>query len=127
MLAGHLIKGRDAEVYARKYLERHGLKFVEANYRCRLGEIDLIMRDGSTIVFVEVRYRKNQSYGGALESIDHRKKRKLRAAAEHYLQRRRIGADSPCRFDVVLITGTMNNSAENVAARAHLDWISNAI
>ena len=123
MPARHLITGRNAESYARKYLERRGLKFLEANYRCRPGEIDLIMRDSSTVVFVEVRYRRNQNYGGALESIDHRKQRKLRAAAEHYLQRRRIGTGSPCRFDVVLITGAVNDAAD----RAQVDWISNAI
>lgn len=115
--ASHLIHGRAAENHARRHLEREGLVFVEANYRCRAGEIDLIMRQEGTIVFVEVRYRKGQSYGGALESIDSGKQRRLRAAAEHYLQRRRSAADSPCRFDVVLITGSPRQ----------MEWIPNAL
>ena len=127
MRARHLIKGRNAESHARKYLQRRGLKFVESNYRCKPGEIDLIMRDRSTIVFVEVRYRSNHNYGGALESIDLRKQRKLRAAAEHYLQHKRIGADSACRFDVVLITGNAPGSIDKVDPKAHIDWIPNAI
>lgn len=119
--AGHLIKGRDAESRARRYLERRGLACIETNYRCPPGEIDLIMREDGVIVFVEVRYRKDHRYGGALESIDHRKQHRLRAAAEHYLQRRRGTADAPCRFDVVLITGVADGSDGNV------DWIQNAL
>lgn len=117
----HLIKGRDAEDRARRYLERRGLTCIETNYRCRPGEIDLIMRDNAVIVFVEVRCRKNHRYGGALESIDFRKQHKLRAAAEHYLQHRRSAAESPCRFDVVLITGSPDSGGE------HVDWIPNAL
>lgn len=116
-MSEHLVSGRDAEKRARRYLERRGFSFIEANYRCQAGEIDLIMRHGDMIVFVEVRYRKDQSYGGALESIDSRKQGRLRAAAEHYLQRRRSAADAPCRFDVVLISGP----------RKQIDWIPNAL
>ena len=79
------------------------------------------MRDRTTLVFVEVRYRKNRAFGGALESIDARKQHKLRAAAEHYLQRHRIG--SPCRFDVVLITGDTGDSKGGPS----VDWIPNAL
>lgn len=79
------------------------------------------MRDASEIVFVEVRYRKNQRYGGALESIDQRKRARLRAAAEHYLQRRHGAADAACRFDVILITGPLNDDDKNI------DWIQNAL
>lgn len=120
-LPSHLLKGRNAESRARRFLEARGLKFIEANYRCRPGEIDLVMRDRATLVFVEVRYRKNDDFGGALESIDARKQSKLRAAAEHYLQRRRIG--SPCRFDVVLITGSPGGSKDG----PRVDWIPNAL
>ena len=63
-------KGTIAENKARQYLEKHGLKFVEKNYRCRNGEIDLVMQDKNELVFVEVRYRKNDSYGSALDTID---------------------------------------------------------
>lgn len=79
------------------------------------------MRDNDTTVFVEVRYRKDHRYGGALESIDARKQGRLRAAAEHYLQRHRGAADAPCRFDVILITGPPAGGDEQV------DWIPNAL
>ena len=78
------------------------------------------MRDNSGLVFVEVRYRKDHSYGGALESIDRRKQRKLRAAAEHYMQTRHNTVDLPCRFDVILITGSPDDQGE-------VDWITNAL
>lgn len=117
--------GRGAEVRARQYLQQRGLSCVETNYRCQVGELDLIMREGSTIVFVEVRYRKNRRYGGALESIDAHKRRKLRAAAEHYLQRRRTG-DVPCRLDVVLITGGDPEDAGHTDRRVRIEWIRDA-
>lgn len=119
--AGHLTKGRAAEDRARRFLERQGLVCIETNYRCQPGEIDLIMRDNDALVFVEVRYRRDRRYGGALESIDHRKQRRLRAAAEHYLQRRHRGRTPSCRFDVVLITGSSAAGEEDV------DWIANAL
>lgn len=119
MPASHLLKGRDAESRARRYLESRGLTFIEANYRCRPGEIDLIMDDRSTIVFIEVRYRKDQRYGGALESIDIRKQRKLRAAAQHYLQRRHGTVEVPCRIDVVLVSGS--------AGSMEVEWIPDAL
>jgi putative endonuclease len=122
-LPRHLLKGRNAENRAKRFLETKGLAFVEANYHCRSGEIDLIMREQSTVVFVEVRYRKNEDFGGALESIDFAKQRKLRATAEHYLQRHRIGDEQPCRFDVVLITG--DSDGRQVDSR--IDWIRDAL
>jgi len=79
------------------------------------------MREDSTLVFVEVRYRRNQRYGGALESIDARKQRRLRAAAEQYLQYRHRGSEPPCRFDVVLVTGSPDAGDEEI------DWIQNAL
>lgn len=78
------------------------------------------MRDGPDLIFVEVRYRRDHSYGGALESIDRRKQRKLRAAAEHYMQARHGTVDLPCRFDVILITGTPDDAGD-------VDWITNAL
>jgi len=119
----HLLKGRNAEHRARRYLESKGLAFVEANYHCRSGEIDLIMREQSTVVFVEVRYRKNEEFGGALESIDFAKQRRLRLTAEHYLQRHRIGDEQPCRFDVVLVTGDSGRRQ----ADSGIDWIRDAL
>ncbi len=94
-------RGRDAETLAASYLQQHGLRIVERNWRCRFGEIDLIARDGPSLVFVEVRARTSSHYGGAAESIDRRKRSRLIAAATEYLAR--AGLHTPCRFDAVLM------------------------
>jgi putative endonuclease len=91
--------GREAEARAEHMLLARGLALVQRNYRCRGGEIDLIMRDGGQLVFVEVRYRRSNSHGGALASVDARKRRRLVTAAQHYLMTSRW--PGPCRFDVV--------------------------
>lgn len=91
--------GTDAEDRAEAMLRRAGLRPITRNYRCRGGEIDLIMRDGSHLVFVEVRYRRSNAFGGALASIDARKRRRLVVAAQHYLMA--SGWQGPCRFDAV--------------------------
>jgi putative endonuclease len=78
---------------------------VDRNFRSRGGEIDLIMRDGRTLVFVEVRYRRDAAFGGAVASVDPRKQRKLRAAARAYIQRHPGCAREPMRFDIVGIEG----------------------
>ena len=95
--------GGDAEDSAAGFLERHGLNVLARNYRTRLGEIDLIARDGDMLVFVEVRLRKSPRFGGALESITARKRSRIAAAARQYLMRlRRV---PPCRFDVLCLDG----------------------
>ena len=91
---------------------------VTRNYRCRRGEIDLVMRDAETLVFVEVRRRSSRAFGGALDSVDARKRARLVAAAEHFLMTKRIGDDRPCRFDVVAIDGPFS--------RAAIEWVSDA-
>ncbi|AXE34878.1 YraN family protein [Chromobacterium phragmitis] len=95
--------GRDAEDRALALLEARGLKLVARNWHCRGGEIDLIMRDGAALVFVEVRHRGGSRYGGAADSITASKQRKLLLAAEVYLSSHHI--DSPCRFDAVVSVG----------------------
>ena len=77
--------GRDAEKRAAKWLTGQGLSIVERNFHCRQGEIDLILLDQETLVFTEVRWRKHQSYGGALASVDQHKQRRLINAAQHFL------------------------------------------
>ena len=86
---------------------------MERNYRSRRGEIDLIMRDARTLVFVEVRFRASTRFGTPAESVDVRKQRKLAATAAHYLQSNQTNL--PCRFDVIALSGTN-----------HIDWIRNA-
>jgi putative endonuclease len=90
-----------AEETAARYLVEQGLQLVARNFRTRLGEIDLVMRDGDTLVFVEVRLRTRADYGGALESIDGNKRRRLVSAANGYLAL--LGREPACRFDVVTV------------------------
>lgn len=99
------LRGQQAEQAARHYLERQGLHLLTRNYRCRFGEIDLVMRDGETLVFVEVRYRRRTSYGSSAESVDWRKQRRLTRSALCYLQANPAIAQKPARFDVVALDG----------------------
>lgn len=96
-------KGRHAENQACLYLQQRGLSLVQRNYRCRLGEVDLIMRHGDTLVFVEVRYRRRADFGSSAESVDARKQERLAAAALHYLQRSGATTRYPARFDVIAL------------------------
>ncbi|MGH8670859.1 MAG: YraN family protein [Burkholderiales bacterium] len=107
--------GDAAEALAAAFLKSKGLTLVERNYRCRLGEIDLILRDGATLVFAEVRLRSNLNFGGAAGSVTAHKQHTIMQAARHYL--RNLSAAPRCRFDVVLLT-------ELDAERIH--WIKNA-
>lgn len=95
--------GKEAENHAASFLQSRGLRLVERNYRCRMGEVDLIMEHGNTLVFVEVRLRRNERFGGAAASINGHKQRRLIHAAQHYLQQQ--AKEPPCRFDAVLLDG----------------------
>ena len=107
------ISGQAGEDAALEYLTEHGLRLVQCNFRCKVGEIDLVMQDGATLVFVEVRKRADASHGGAAASITYAKQRRLIRAAQFYLQRYKM--PPACRFDVIAIDGgTMN-------------WLKNAI
>lgn len=97
------MRGGEAEALAAEYLARQGLTVTRRNYRCRFGEIDLIARDGITVVFVEVRSRRKDNYGGVAESITGTKRVRVIRAARHYLAGAR--QDPPVRFDVILIRG----------------------
>lgn len=110
--------GRWAERVARDYLTARGLKILESNYRFKGGEIDLIMRDGETIVFVEVRYRRTSRFGGGAETITRSKRQRVIATARHYLQHTAGVSESPCRFDVVAIS--------NDAPEHDVEWIPDA-
>jgi putative endonuclease len=112
-------RGDAAEALARQHLEQQGLRLLAQNWRCRLGELDLVMLDADTVVFVEVRYRRHSAWGGAAESVDARKREKLSRAAQHFLQQESRWAKYPCRFDVIAITADSQ-------APAQLDWIQNA-
>jgi putative endonuclease len=107
-------RGEAAETLAAAFLRAQGLIISERNYRCRFGEIDLIARDGATLVFIEVRQRRSENFGGAAESIKAAKRARLLAAARHYLARH--SRVPPCRFDAVLIRGDP----------PRVEWIRNA-
>lgn len=109
------MKGSDAEQVAASYLQRQRLILVTQNYRCRFGEIDLIMRDGTTLVFIEVRMRSHEIFGGAAASITLSKQAKLLRTARYYLAE--LNSEPPCRFDALLLSGA--NGQE-------IEWIKNA-
>ncbi|MGS0695991.1 YraN family protein [Shewanella sp. 0m-4] len=92
-------QGQIAEYAARQYLQQRGLTFVEQNVRYRFGEIDIVMKDGNDWVFVEVKYRSPSQYGGAVNALSPAQARRIRKAANHYIQLNRI--DAICRFDVI--------------------------
>lgn len=110
--------GEKMEELACRYLQARGLEFIEANYQCYSGEIDLIMRDKEHIVFVEVRHRADAIHGSALESITPAKIKKLVKAATLYLQRRKWLHTVNSRFDVVALDGAAN--------APRVSWIKNA-
>jgi putative endonuclease len=97
--------GAHFEQLALERLQRAGLKLVERNYRTRFGELDLVMRDGNTLVFVEVRYRHDPRFGGGAASVATGKRGKLVRAAQGFLQSHSALAALPCRFDVVAFDG----------------------
>lgn len=106
--------GLAAEKLAETFLVGHGLKLLTRNYHCRFGEIDLIMLDAKTLVFVEVRLRTNAQFGSAGNSITPQKMQKLILTAQHYLQ---LHGDQPCRFDAILMHAVDTKSIE---------WVRNA-
>lgn len=96
-------RGQQAEQRAEDYLRTQGLTPRARNYRCKAGEIDLVMMDGETLVFVEVRLRSNRRFAPAAETVDWRKQQKLIRAAQHFLQRHGLTDKVACRFDVLAI------------------------
>lgn len=111
-----LSTGFAAEATARDYLMMQGMKWIESNYRCRLGEIDLIMQDKELLVFVEVRSRSSSAYGGAMASITYSKQQKLLKTASLYLLTHQLQDKIATRFDVISIEGKPPK----------LTWIKNA-
>ncbi|WIH04370.1 YraN family protein [Xanthomonas translucens pv. graminis] len=98
-------RGNDVEAAARAELERAGLQLIAANVTYRGGELDLVMQQAQCLVFVEVRYRRNDAFGGGAASIDRRKRRRLVVAAQLFLAAHPHYANWPCRFDVVEAEG----------------------
>lgn len=111
------LTGQQAEALASRFLRRRGLTLLARNYRSRGGEIDLVMKERDSLVFVEVRYRRNSAYGRAAETVDARKQRRIVQCARHYLLRHRQ-TSAPARFDVV--------SIEYDKGRTLIDWVRDA-
>lgn len=107
-------QGVISEKQALVYLRSQGLSLICQNYYCRFGEVDLIMQDQDTLVFIEVRYRKNNDFGGALASITYSKQRKIIKTAKHYLAQ--LEYQPYCRFDAIAIDGKSTTP----------EWIQNA-
>jgi putative endonuclease len=103
---------------ASSYLQAQGLQLIEANYHSRVGEVDLIMQDQGTYVFVEVRMRSSSHYGSGIESITRRKQHKVIRTATLYLQQKRLLNRVHCRFDVVGLSP--------VGTEMEIRWIPNA-
>ena len=101
--------GNAAESLAAAWLEQQGLRIVTRNYHCRSGEIDLIARDGDSLVFVEVRLRRSSAFGGAAESVNRAKQTRILSAARHYLMNQ---PEQPCRFDVIALDALDADSIE---------------
>ncbi|SDS30970.1 putative endonuclease [Halopseudomonas sabulinigri] len=111
--------GNQAEALAEQIMCRAGLSCLARNYRCKQGELDLVMRDGDTVVFVEVRYRRHNRWGGAAESVNQAKQQRVILAAQHFLLHHPKLANRPCRFDVIAAEG-------NPADPAAYNWIREA-
>ncbi len=103
------LRGEAAEELAARFLAAQGLAILARNYRTRLGEVDIVAREGAVLVFLEVRLRSWAAWGGAAANVDSRKQRRIVAAARHYLSRLR--AEPPCRFDVLTLDGPAGSPA----------------
>lgn len=97
--------GDQIELATEVFLQRQGLRSIERQHFARHGEIDLIMQDRDCVVFVEVRYRQSEFFGGGLQSVDARKQERLIKAASLFLASQPKFAKSPCRFDVIAVSG----------------------
>lgn len=112
-------KGHITERYAQQYLLQQGLTFIDKNFHSRQGEIDLIMRDGDTYVFIEVKYRKNMLFGGAIAAISSSKQKKIKHCVTFYLHQLGLNEyNTPCRIDVVALVGDIN--------QPQVTWLKNA-
>jgi putative endonuclease len=115
--------GDEKERLAEDFLLQQGFSLIERNFFCKMGEIDLIMKDQDYLVFIEVRYRDSQEFGGALASITASKQKKLRRTAEFYLIQAFGNTPPPCRFDVIAIEG---NKKSETNSEDKIHWINNA-
>ena len=117
-MAEHLESGRIAERLARQYLKKQGLQLLSSNYICRYGELDLVMRDKQRLVVVEIRYRRDRRFMTPGESISRTKRQRIARATMHFIQHNPRHKRQPVRFDVVSLSGPLDNS--------RIDWMPGA-
>lgn len=111
--------GAITEQFAKQYLINLGLTFVDENIHCRQGEIDLIMKDKDILVFIEVKYRKNSNFGGAISAVSKAKQNKIKYCSTFYLHKMNLNEyNTPCRFDVIALEGDIN--------QPQVTWLKNA-
>lgn len=111
--------GQATETFAQQYLMQHGLDFVDKNVHCRQGEIDLVMKDQQTFVFVEVKFRKNNHFGGAIGAVSQTKQNKIKHCVAFFLHKAKLNEyNTPCRFDVIALEGDIN--------QPQVTWLKNA-
>jgi putative endonuclease len=118
MKAPHLLRGDACEQFALRWLRRHGLLLICRNYRCRYGELDLVMQDKSCLVIVEVRYRNSYRFGGPLGSVTRNKQKRICLAAASLLQKNPQLQHYALRFDVVALSGNPDNMSIDWRKRA---------
>lgn len=102
------------ELKAEQYLREKGYKILETNFQNRIGEIDIIAKDGEYFCFIEVKYRTTGEYGHPLEAVDVRKQNQIRKVAMYYLMKNKLSEWTPCRFDVIGFVGEEMMHIENV-------------
>ena len=112
-------KGQTSESFALQYLVDNGLQYLTKNYRNRQGEIDIILLEDDIYVFVEVKYRKNNQFGGAISAVTYKKTQKIKQCAKFYLQQEGLNEyNTPCRFDIIALEGDIN--------KPQITWLKNA-
>ena len=117
-MAEHLEAGRRAEAFGRRYLERQGLHLLASNYRCRLGELDLVMRDDQIVIVVEIRYRQRPQPVAPAVTVDWRKQRRIVRTTRHFLMRHPRLTALPLRFDILALVGDLD--------RPKIQWMRGA-
>ncbi|MFT5722553.1 MAG: putative endonuclease [Motiliproteus sp.] len=113
-------KGDQIERQIEHYLQQQGLQFLQRNFSAACGEIDLIMQQQHTLVFIEVRYRRTALYGSAAESVDLRKQQRICKTAARFLQQQSHYKNYPCRFDVIAC------HPDNSSGALQIEWLTNA-
>lgn len=112
------VAGTHWEKIAEAFLRKQGLRLIERNFSCRFGEIDLVMEDRDTVVFIEVKYRGNRSHGSGANAVDFHKQGRISRTAAFFLRMNPARAEQFCRFDVVSIDPDSDDQ--------EISWIQNA-